>query len=373
MKFSEILGQDGVKDRLRAMIDNGRLPHALLLEGVAGTGKFQLARAAVQYLHCTNRTAEGDSCGRCPSCVQHQTFNHIDTVFSFPVLASAGGKTSDEYLHLWRKFLSESPYMDGELWQRYLGNPNGQPVIYVDESESIISKLSFSSHGAEDKVVVMWLPEKMNNQCANKLLKLIEEPLPGVKLLFVANNSAEILPTIYSRLQRIEVKRLADSDVADYLMAHHRVDPVDAMALANLAGGSILAAEKNLKDDGENHDFLELFQQLMRLAYQRKVGKLKKWSVDAASLGRETSGRFMDYCVRQLRENFIANIRMPALNYLNREEQAFSKNFSPFINERNVEQLCDIFRKAKGDILGNGNAKIIYFDVSVKVILLLKR
>lgn len=373
MKFSEILGQDAVKERLRAMIDNGRLPHALLLEGPAGTGKFQMARAAVQYLHCTNRTADGDSCGHCPSCVQHQTFNHIDTIFSFPVLASAGGKTSDEFLPLWRNFLTDSPYMDGELWQRLLGNPNGQPIIYVDESESIINKLSYSSHSADYKVVIMWLPEKMNNQCANKLLKLIEEPLPGVKMIFVANNAAEILPTIYSRMQRIEVKRLSDSQIADYLMRQHRMDPTDANAAANLASGSILAAEKGLKDDGENHEFLELFQRLMRLAYQRKVGLLKKWSVDAAGLGRETSSRFMDYCIRQLRENFIANMRMPQLNYLNREEQAFSKNFSPFINERNVEQLTEVFLKAKGDILGNGNAKIVYFDVAVKVILLLKR
>lgn len=372
MKFNEILGQESVKERLRAMIDNDRLPHALLLEGPGGTGKFMLARAAVQYLHCTNRTPEGDSCGHCPSCVQHQTFNHIDTIFSFPVLAAAGGKTSDEFLPLWRKFLTDSPYMDGELWQRLLGYPNGQPVIYVDESESIINKLSFSSHGADYKVVVMWLPEKMNNQCANKLLKLIEEPLPGVKMLFVADNAAEILPTIYSRMQRIEVKRLSDNDVAGYLTSHHNLDWVDAMAAANLAGGSILAAEKGLKDDGENHQFLELFQRLMRLAYQRKVGKLKQWSVDAAALGRETSARFFDYCARQLRENFIANIRIPELNYLNREERAFSQNFSPFINERNVEPLTAVFLKAKGDILGNGNAKIIYFDVAVKVILLLK-
>lgn len=372
MKFKEILGHDNVKERLRAMIDNDRMPHALLLEGPAGIGKFQLARAAVQYLHCTNRTADGDSCGKCPSCIQHQTFNHIDTVYSFPVLKSAGGDVSDEFLPLWRNFLTESPYMDSQLWQQLLGNPNGQPVIYVDESEDIIKKLSYSSHGSDYKVVIMWLPEKMNNQCANKLLKLVEEPLQGVKMMFVSNNSAEILPTIYSRLQRIEVKRLADAQVAQYLTDKYRIDSTDANAMANLAQGSILSAERGMTQEGENHNFLELFQRLMRLAYQRKVGMLKKWSEDCAGLGREVSARFFDYCVRQMRENFIANIRISQLNYLNREEQAFSRNFSPFINERNVEQLIDVFVKAKGDILGNGNAKIIYFDVAVKVILLLK-
>lgn len=371
MKFSEILGQDSAKERLRAMIDNDRLPHALVLEGHSGIGKFQLARAAVQYLHCTDRQ-DGDSCGRCPSCIQHQTFNHIDTIYSFPVLKSEGANVSDDCLKLWRKFLEDSPYMDTELWQKMLGNPNGQPVIYVDESAEISRKLSFSAHGSDWKVVVMWLPEKMNLQCANKLLKLIEEPLPGVKLIFVSNNSSEILPTIYSRLQRLEVKRLSDQQVAGYLQSRCGMDVTDALATANLAGGSVLDGLKAVDSNAENSAYLELFQRLMRLAYQRKVGELKKWSVEVAGLGREPLAHFCEYCSRQLRENFIANIQIPQLNYQTLKEQAFSKNFSPFINERNVERLTDLFIKAKTDVLNNANSKIVMFDVAVKVILQLK-
>lgn len=354
------------------MIDNGRLPHAIVLEGQSGIGKFAMARAAAQYLHCTCKQ-DGDSCGRCPSCLQHQTFNHIDTIYSFPVLKSAGGAVSDDFLTLWRQFLEDSPYMDTETWQRMLGNPNGQPVIYVDESQEIIRKLSFTSHGATNKVVIMWLPEKMNTQCANKLLKLVEEPLPGVKLIFVSNTPGEILPTIYSRLQRIEMKRLPDEEIARHLESKYRVDPIDARAIAHLAAGSILAAEKNCRQDSTTSDWLGLFQSLMRLAYQRKIGALKKWSQDVAALGREQATGFCGYCQRQMRENFIANMRVSALNYLNKEELSFSRNFSPFINEKNVEQLSDLFGKARTDILANGNGKIIFFDVAVKVILLLKQ
>jgi DNA polymerase-3 subunit delta' len=371
MKFSDISGNDSVKERIKAMIDNDRLPHALLLEGPAGIGKFAMARATAQYLHCTNKT-NGDSCGHCPSCIQHQSFNHIDTIYSFPILKSAGGAVSDDFTRLWKEFMSDSPYMNFELWQKMLGNPNGQPVIYVDESQEIIRKLSFTSHGSSCKVVIMWLPEKMNVQCANKLLKLIEEPLPGVKLLFVSNNSGGILPTIYSRLQRIEMKRLSDDEVAAYLQRKYNLDATDAIAEAHMAEGSIILADKNHSNDSENHQFLEYFQQLMRLAYQRKIAMLKKWSVDIAGLGREQSARFCDYCYRQTRENFISNLHVAGLNYLNREEQAFSRNFSPFINERNVEQISAVFNKAKQDILANGNGKIIFFDVAVKIILLLK-
>lgn len=371
MRFNDILGHGAVKERLRAMIDNGRLPHALVLEGPAGIGKFSMARAAAQYIHCTDRR-DGDSCGRCPSCLQHQSFNHIDTIYSFPVLKSAGGPLSDDFIDRWREFLTSHPYMDFATWQKMLGNPNGQPMMYVEESQEIIRKLSFTAHGSDCKIVMMWLPEKMNQQCANKLLKLIEEPLPGVSLLLVSNNPGEILPTIYSRLQRIEMKRLSDAEVAGYISSRHSLDPADAMAVAHNASGNINLAEKALSADDENKMFLDLFQTLMRLAYQRKIGLLKKWSQDVAGLGREQASRFCDYCQRQVRENFIANIRIAGLNYQTRDEQAFSRNFSPFINERNVERLTSVFTRAKEDIMANGNGKIIFFDVAVKVILLLK-
>lgn len=370
MRFHDIIGHDAVKQRLRQMIDTDRLPHALLLEGPAGVGKFMLARAAVQYLHCTDRT-DGDSCGRCPSCLQHESFNHIDTIYSFPVLKSAGGAVSDDFSSQWQKFLTDSPFMSFELWQKMLGKADGKPVIYVDESQDIIRKLSYTSHGADCKAVVMWLPEKMNEQCANKLLKLIEEPLPGVRLIFVSNSPREILPTIYSRLQRIEMRRLADAEIAAYLLDRYPGAAPQIPVVAANAAGSVLNADKMLAKSSELPEFLELYIRLMRLAYQRNVGLLKTWSVDVAGLGREKIGRFCDYCVNQTRENFIANIRIAALNCQTPEEASFTAKFSPFINEKNVEAITEVFTKARRDVMANGNSKIIFFDVAVKIILLL--
>lgn len=373
MKFSDIPAHESAKERLRKSVDSGKIPHALLIEGPSGIGKFALARAFAQYIHCENRQ-DGDSCGRCPSCLQHESFNHIDTHFVFPVVKKAKPKKtfSDDYIDEWRDFLNENQYMDFERWLVALDNINAQPQIYVDESEELIRKLNFTSHKAQYKVVLVWLPERMNDECANKLLKLIEEPYNDTLFVFVSNNSKEILPTIYSRTQRIELKRLPDEVIARHLADNYSMEIQDAMAVAHIADGSMIAAEKGIKLTKENSRFLDLFIRLMRLAYQRKVKDLKQWSNDVATLGREQEVQFLNYCQRLIRENFIYNLNVGELNYLNREEAKFSANFARFITERNVIKLIDVLNKAQTDIAGNGNAKIVLFDMSIKVILLLK-
>ena len=373
MKFSNIPAHNFAKQKLRTFVDSNKIPHAILLEGPSGIGKYALARAFTQYIHCQNRQ-DGDSCGMCPSCLQHESFNHIDTHFVFPVVKKSSPKKSfsDDYIDAWKDFLSENPYMDFQKWLVALDNVNAQPVIYVDESEELIRKLNFTSHQAKYKVVLFWLPERMNQECANKLLKLIEEPYSDTLFVFVSNNSSEILPTIYSRTQRIELKRLSDDVIAQYLVDNYAVEGQDALALAHIADGNIIEADKIVSLSKENQKFLELFIQLMRLSYQRKVKELKSWSVDVAGLGREQIMRFLTYIQRLIRENFIYNLSVSELNYLNREEAQFSQNFAKFITESNVIKLIDVFNKALTDISGNANAKIVLYDVSIKVILLLK-
>ena len=372
MKFSEIPGHESAKKRIIEMVDSNRIPHALLLEGTPGIGKFMLARAMAQYIHCENRS-DGDSCGKWPACLQHQTFNHIDTHFVFPIIkGKLSAPVSDDYISEWRHFLSEQPFMDFQEWLKELDSMNAQPSIYVSESDSLSHKLNFTSHRARYKIVLLWLPERMQEAASNKLLKLIEEPHDDTLFIMVSNNSKEILPTIYSRTQRIEIKRLSDAEVASYLVNRYALDKTDAMAVSHLAEGSVVRAVNAISVTKEHHRFLELFISLMRLAYQRRVKELKDWGADVASLGREQELRFLDYCNRLIRENFIYNLNVPELNYMNREESEFSKKFARFINERNVQQIVSELDSAATDIAGNGNAKIVLFDFAVRVILLLK-
>lgn len=373
MKFSDIPAHEEVKARLRNLVDSERLPHALLIHGREGIGKMAMARALASYIHCTNRR-DGDSCGECPACRQHAAFNHIDTHYSFPVLKLKGKDTtvSDDWIDEWRQFLTESPYMDFTRWLALLDNPNGQPRHFVEESTSLSRKLTFTSHVGR-QVVILWLPERMREECANKMLKLIEEPLGDTMFILVSNDSGSILPTIYSRCQRVEMLRVPDDVVARYAATRHSLQPDEASGVARLADGSFLEADRRVGNLGRQEEHLELFMQLMRLAYQRRVKELRSWSDTVAGLGREGIVEFLTYSISQFRENLICHLHEPRLSRMTQSEAAFASRFHPFINERNILQLNERFETAITDILANGNAKIILFELAVRVIMLLRQ
>lgn len=374
MKFADIDFHESTKSRLRQMVDSGHIPHALLLEGPSGTGKFALARAYAQYVHCTDRTPEGDSCGKCPSCVQHEKFNHIDTFYSFPVLKKSGKTTlSDDYMPEFKELLEESPYMDFQLWLSKLGNVNGQPAIYVEEIGQLIDRMNLTARQSRYKIVILWLPERLREEAANKLLKLLEEPHSDTLFILTSDNPSEILPTIYSRTQRVAVRRYSDEESAYILSNRYNIDENSAIAASSLSEGNINAAIRSFETEKTVAQNLNLFMRLMRSAWTRNVGDLREWSNEISSMGREGSARFYEYCSRMIRENFIMNLGEPELNSLSPAESQFSSKFSQYINSANVLDIFDILTSARNDTLMNGNGKIIAFDLAVKMILLIKR
>lgn len=377
MKFSEVIGQEKAKSRIIRMIDNDEIPHALLIHGEPGIPKLALARAMAQYIHCENRQ-NGDSCGHCPSCMQHRSLNHADTYYSFPIVKKSSkseeNANSDDYSGEWKEFISENPIVENyEKWLAVLKNENAQPVIYKGESVNIIHKMSLSTLSSKYKVLIMWLPEKMNATCANRLLKLIEEPSNDSIFILVSDNCNAILPTIYSRTQRIELKRLPVDVIAEYLKEKYNLDGQDALAVAATADGNIIQAENNLAYNSESKDFFKEFVSLMRLAYSRDLKSLREWSERIFAYKREKIRRFLKYAARMVRENYIYNIKAPELNYLTQEEEAFSVKFAPFINEGNVIKMLEELTKAEIDIAGNANGKIVLFDLAIKITIFIKR
>lgn len=376
MRFSDIPGHEEVKTRLRQLVDEQHIPHALLLEGPEGVGKHALARAFLQYVSCRNRH-DGDSCGQCPACVQHGNMQYIDAVYTFPYVKLKGERPdkltlASDYMTEFIEFVKESPYMDATVWHQYLGEPNSKPQIFVGEAAELVRRLSYAPRLSKYNMVLMWQADSLRDDAANKLLKIIEEPPGDAVIVMTSAKPGNILPTIYSRVQRVKVKRLSDDDIAAWMVDKCSVDPETAADLAPLAQGSFIEATRRIANKDNSVRYLEYFISLMRLAYKRDIAALKDWSFKLATLTRDEIVAFLEYMAVMIRENFVANLNRPPLNLMNKNESDFSRNFARFINERNVEALFDATSRAISDIRSNVNPKIVLFDLSITVILKLK-
>lgn len=377
MYFRNVIGQSLIAERLIDDARRGAVPHAMLFCGPAGTGKMQTALAFAHYLLCSAPDGS-DACGHCPACVKMAKLIHPDLHFIFPVInrsKSSDRKTvSDDEIVRWREFLLSHDYFGYDDWLQALDAGNQQAMIYTDESDSITRKMQLTSSQGGYKIVIMWMPEKMHLTCANKLLKLLEEPPAKTVFILVSENPDLIPITILSRTQRIDFPPFPDSVIAAKLQgAEYMLDAQLAAQIAHQSGGSWLKAIKSLRTDSDSGEFLELFIQLMRLAYARRVKEMKQLSEDLAARGREWQKNFLDYCQRMVRENFINNLHNPALNYMTPDESAFSSRFSPFVNERNIAGITYQIEECQRHIEQNVNAKMVFFDFALKLIMLLKQ
>lgn len=381
MRFCEIIGQEEVKRQLRQSVQDGRIAHAQLFTGLSGVGKLGLALAYAQYMACPNRTNE-DSCGVCPSCLQYQKLQHPDLHFAFPIVKGDDGDVCDDFVEKFRNLILENRYFDLEDWYRAMGVETKQGMIYEKESSEILRKLSLKSFGDGYKVMVIWQPEKMNVTCANKLLKLLEEPPTKTLFLLVSEHPELLLSTILSRVQEVRVPRLSEEVIASGLCGEYAwLGGEDAKAIAHMANGSYLTALKTMNESEDNQGYFDDFVALMRNAWlvgQKKdygaLLKLRQWSNDMADgkVGREKQKAFLQYAQRQIRENYIYNFACPEMNYQTEKERQFSTRFAPFIHEGNVEKMMDELGKAEQQIGQNGNAKIIFFDLCLQMIVLVK-
>ena len=361
MRFSDITGHNEIKDSLRNLANRGKMPHAFLFSGISGIGKMRTARAFAQYIHCKNRI-DGDSCGRCPSCIQHQKHNNPDLHYIYPIVKKDGSLISKDLIEEWREMLEDYSFMPPEKWNELIKAGNSQPAIYVNESEEIISRASLSAFQENYKIFIIWLPEKMRLEAANKLLKIIEEPFEDTIFILVSNNDSKILPTIQSRTQRYNFKPLSENELKDLLLKTG-VSPEMAEDAARISEGSLQKADDIACHPEELIEFSDLFKDIMRAAYALKAKSLKEHSETSAAFGREKLLRFLSYCGRMIRENYIYNYNIPPLVLMTREESDFSSRFAPFIHDGNVEQLSEEIARAAQDIERNGNSKIVMYDL----------
>lgn len=375
MKFNDIIGQKPIISNLVRSVKEERVSHAQIFAGPEGTGKLSIAIAFAQYISCENRS-DNDSCGVCPSCAKFEKLIHPDLHFVFPVFkkGKAGEVISSHFIDKWREMVAESPYFNLNRWLRKIDVENEQGLIYAAEANEIIKKLTLKTYESDYKTMIIWLPEKMHHSTANKLLKMIEEPPDKTLFLLVSEEPELILPTIMSRCQFIRVPLISTKDLTTAISVKFDMPGPKAKDIANSANGNYLKAVSFIIEDESRSANLKRFIDLMRLSWSRNIPAISEWSEEIAATGREVQKRFLTFSLEQLRENYMLNIGMADKNlgFLSDKEAEFATNFNSVINKKNIAPLADQFSKAHIHISANGNAKIIFLDMAINVIKLIR-
>lgn len=379
MRFADIIGQEDLKRHLARSVDAGRVSHAQLFTGASGYGTLALAVAYAQYLCCRHRQ-DGDSCGECPDCKQIEALAHPDLHLVFPVnkqgKKSGEAMLSDGFLPQFRALFAERRgcFSSQEWYDRLDLGKTLKGMISAREADEMIRKLSFKSFEADYKVMLVWLPETMNEDASNKILKILEEPWERTVFILVSEQPDRLLPTILSRTQEVSVPRIAPEVLEREAALRGIADPTQARNMARLSGGDLLELEHLVagESDGVRKEYFDLFCGLMRLSYNDKHLELIGWAEEVAQLSREQQRGFLRNAARLLRESFMLHAGLGEIGYLWGEELSFCSKFSPFVGPQNIEPLIGEIERAGAQIAQNGNPTIVFTHFALTVSKMIK-
>jgi DNA polymerase III subunit delta' len=369
MLFNEIIGQDHIKKHLRISAENGRIPHAQLFVGKEGSGTLPMAIAYAQFLLCYF-SENSEVCN-----LKCNKLQHPDLHFAFPVTSNESVKShpvSDLFLDDWRQFIENQLYGSLFNWLQYIGIENKQGLISVDEAELIVKKLQLKSYEGGFKVMIIWMAEKMNTTAANKLLKLIEEPPQKTIFLLITENEEQLLSTIKSRCQALYFPGLSEQDIINSLMVNYQQTANEAKKIAHQAEGNYNKALQLIQNDASDLVFEEWFVEWIRTAFRAKenvtvVQQLIKWSELISKTGRETQKRFLEYCLQFFRHALLLNYKSEQLVFMESKTDFKLSKFSSFVHSNNIFDIEKELNDAIYHIERNGNPKIIFLDLSIKL------
>ena len=381
MQFSNILGQEHLKNHLTQSADNGRIPHAQLFVGPEGSGTLPMAIAYAQYILCGNRNSENkdgnDSCN-----LKFKNLSHPDLHFAFPVATTDKIKknpVSNHFMEEWRQLIKEQPYGNLFDWYRILGIENKQGQMGVDEALNIVKALSLKSYEGGYKIMLIWMAERMNASASNKLLKLIEEPPAKTVFILIAEDAGQIINTIRSRCQILNFPPLSEKVITEALQRNYQLDESTAIKIALQSNGNYNKACDLVYNDSEDIQFEEWFVFWIRSAFKAKGNKtaihdLISWSEQVAKTGRETQKQFLQFCLDFFRQALLMNYNADALVFMEPKTKNFKlENFAPFVHEGNIMDISQELQDAIYHIERNGNSKIILTDLSIKLTRLLHK
>lgn len=375
MQFSEILGQEHIKNHLTRSANLGRIPHAQLFVGPEGSGTLAMAIAYAQYILCNNQNGENE--GENHACnIKFQKLSHPDLHFAYPTVTTDEVKKSPksiDFITDWREFVTRNPYGGLFDWYAVLGVQNKQGEIRVDDAQEILKSLSLKAYEGGYKIMIVWMADKLNIAASNKLLKLLEEPPEKTVFILISEHEEDILQTIRSRCQILHFNGLSEAVIANALVFREEIDLKLATKLAHQAQGNYNAALHLLRNKDEEHPFEQWFVTWVRAAFKAKkdaaaIQDLILWSEKIATLGREAQKKFLQFCMEMFRQALLINYETPGLVYFEPKVDKFKlENFAPFVNGNNIQDIFKELSDAMYHIERNGNAKIILTDLSIKL------
>jgi DNA polymerase-3 subunit delta' len=365
MQFKDVIGQNAAKAQLIKSVQDDRISHAQLFLGNLGHGSFPLALAYVQYLFCENKMGN-DSCGNCASCRKMEQMQHPDVHYTFPTV-QADHKVCDPLMTAWREQVLNSPYFNLFEWSHKIDPKGRNAIISVHQSQELINRLTLKSFEGGYKVAIVWMADTMNDACANKLLKLIEEPPPRTLIILLAEQNEAILPTILSRTQILKIKPLSDSEIQE-LLRNKGVNNSDlAASIALRSEGNVIAANALLSDNQTSHQNRTDFIQLMRVCYKKDVLPMFDWSEKLASYGKDEQKDFLAYALFMVRQSIMKNYTNGDLMRASQEEIDFLDKFARFITNNNILPFTQLFNDAIYHLDRNANPKLLFTNITFEV------
>ncbi len=371
MRFEDVIGHEDLRNQLKSMVDGGRISHALMFTGSEGSGNLAMALAFGNYILTSSSPNPESTQLKCDKYI------HPDFYFSYPVNSTkkvTGSKIlSKDFISEWREILLENPYMSAGNWMSHLGIDNKQGLINVHQGKEILQNLTLKPYESEYKLMLIWLPERMNNATANKLLKILEEPPEKTVFLLVSQNPEQLLATIQSRVQMVNLKPIKQSVLAKALIEKHGIDAKQAETVSKIAQGNYLEAQRLLGDNEVRAFNQDMFIKWMRFLWQKEFLELMQWSESMSAVGRERMMQFFKYGLHVFRESLVLNYSDPSIQMSGGSELAFINKFSPYVNELNAIEMVSLFEEAEYHISRNANPRILIMDVSLKMMKLVRK
>lgn len=366
MRFADVIGQSRIKEKLIKTVSSAKIAHAQMLIGKNGQGPLPLALAYAQFIACTSRL-ETDSCGKCPACIKYNKLEHPDLHLFFPNNTTKDvtkHPSSSQFLKPWREAVLSEPYVSLGDWLSKLDISNKQGILNVDDSAEILKTTTLKNYESEFRIVLIWLAEKMNADCSNKILKVLEEPPEKTVFLLVAEDTESMLQTIISRVQPIQLHPLQEADIQEALAQRFSLDDAKAARIAMLSNGDWRIASM-IAQRGETVDIGTFFIKWMRSSFALNVPEIFDLADALASMPREEAKEVLVTASSMLRKAALYGIEN--VDGLPTDQQEFLRKFSGFMDAETSALILGEIDEALAQMQQNANIKLIISESSFRI------